>query len=247
MGDPHRITARPATPTDDPPRRGLQPLSAGERQDALVYVPKGYDPGEPAPFALMCHGAGSEARAGIAPLLPLAEATGLVLLAVDSHDATWDLLLRRGDRDAQCLEALLEKVFAMVAVDPERLALGGFSDGASYALSAGLVNGDLFTHLIAFSPGFVAPPARAGSPRVYMSHGVHDSVLRIDRCSRRIAPALRGEGIDVTYVEFEDGHTVPAEVAREAAEWLSGADAGSPLVHEAPGEPDAPKAGLTSP
>jgi phospholipase/carboxylesterase len=35
------------------------------------------------------------------------------------------------------------------------VALGGFSDGASYALSLDLTNGDLFASLIAFSPGFI--------------------------------------------------------------------------------------------
>src|SRR5829696_3285152 len=163
MSESHRIGARPGSPAGGPPPRGLQPLSAGERQDALLFVPKGYDPERPPPLALLCHGAGSEARAGIAPLLPLAEQSGLVLLGVDAHDFTWDLLLREGDRDAQCLDALLEKVFAMVAVDPSRVALGGFSDGASYALSIGLANGDLFTHIVAFSPGFMAPAEQRGA------------------------------------------------------------------------------------
>jgi len=236
----HRLAARPGRPSAEPPGRGLQPISAGERQDALLYVPKGSDPADPAPFALMCHGAGSEARAGIAPLLPLAEGCGLVLLAVDAHDYTWDLLLRNGDRDAQCFDALLEKAFTMVAVDPARLAIGGFSDGASYALSVGLANGDLFSHVIAFSPGFAAPPSRHGAPRVFMSHGVHDEVLAIDRCSRRVAATLRDAGVDLRYEEFDDGHTVPAHLARASVEWLVGQDAGSPLVHEAPGEPGGP-------
>ncbi len=34
----------------------------------------------------------------------------------------------------------------------------GFSDGASYALSLGVPNGDLFTHIVAFSPGFMRLP-----------------------------------------------------------------------------------------
>ena len=60
----------------------------------------------------------------------------------------------------------------------------GFSDGASYALSIGLANGDLFGHVLAWSPGFVAPPEFVGRPRVFVSHGTDDRVLPIDRCSR---------------------------------------------------------------
>jgi len=56
------------------------------------------------------------------------------------------------------------------------VAIQGFSDGASYALSLGLTNGDLFTHVIAFSPGFAAPAEQRGRPRIYVSHGVAQSL-----------------------------------------------------------------------
>jgi len=45
----------------------------------------------------------------------------------------------------------------------------GFSDGASYALSVGITNGDLFTHVIAFSPGFVAPARQQETISVYLA------------------------------------------------------------------------------
>jgi phospholipase/carboxylesterase len=37
---------------------------------------------------------------------------------------------------------------------------------------------------------------------------------------------VRDAGYDVTYHEFEGGHTVPPGVAREAFEWLKGAGRG---------------------
>jgi len=100
------------------------------------------------------------------------------------------------------------------------MALGGFSDGASYALSLGLTNGDLFTHVIAFSPGFMAPAHQVGAPRIYISHGIHDAVLPIDRCSRRLVPILERAGYDVKYHEFDGPHTIPPDIAREAVEWF---------------------------
>ena len=57
------------------------------------------------------------------------------------------------------------------AFDPAHIAVGGFSDGASYALSVGITNGDLFTDVIAFSPGFMAPARQQGKPRLFISHG----------------------------------------------------------------------------
>jgi phospholipase/carboxylesterase len=105
-------------------------------------------------------------------------------------------------------------------VDPARLAVGGFSDGASYALSLGLTNDDLFSHVLAFSPGFMAPAGQAGTPRIFVSHSTDDGVLPIDRCSRRVVPRLERAGYDVTYREFEGAHTVPPEIALEAVGWF---------------------------
>jgi predicted esterase len=98
--------------------------------------------------------------------------------------------------------------------------MGGFSDGATYALSLGLVNGDLFRALVAFSPGFVAEGEPfLGRPRVFVSHGTEDQVLPIDRTSRTIVPGLRARGYDVTYREFDGRHEVPIEIAREGLAW----------------------------
>ena len=201
------------------PRPGLQTVARGE--GGLLYIPSGYRPGRRWPLVVLLHGAGSDARSGIAPLAQLADGAGTILLAPDSRDRTWDAVLDGYGPDVASIDALLEDVFERFSVDPKRLALGGFSDGASYALSLGLANGDLFTHLIAFSPGFIPPGRRRGRPAVYVSHGVSDPVLPVGRCSRRIVPSLRRAGYDVDYREFPGGHTVPPDLAREALGSLS--------------------------
>ena len=45
---------------------------------------------------------------------------------------------------------------------------------ASYALSLGIANGNLFSHVLAFSLGFLAPASQTGSPRIFVSHGTQD-------------------------------------------------------------------------
>ncbi|HYH99185.1 alpha/beta hydrolase, partial [Hyalangium sp.] len=133
---------------------------------------------------------------------------------------TWDVI--RGDYgpDVTFIDQALAWVFAHYAVDPARIAIGGFSDGASYALSLGIANGDLFTHVLAFSPGFAAPVEQHGEPRLFVSHGIQDAVLPITACSRRLVPRLQRAGYDVRYHEFDGPHTIPPEIAREAAEWF---------------------------
>lgn len=102
----------------------------------------------------------------------------------------------------------------------ERDTVGRFSDGASFALSVGLTNGDLFTEIIAFSPGFVVPRERRGKPRVFISHGTRDQVLPIDRTSRRIVSTLRQAGYNVEYLEFDGPHSVPPAVTLAAVGWF---------------------------
>ncbi len=120
-----------------------------------------------------------------------------------SKEYTWDAIVGRGldGPDVAIIDQALESTFSCYAVDPTHIAIGGFSDGASYALSLGITNGDLFTHVLAFSPGFMALAGQAGSPRIFISHGTGDEVLPIDHCSRRIVPQLRRAGYDVRYRE----------------------------------------------
>jgi predicted esterase len=103
-----------------------------------------------------------------------------------------------------------------------RVAVGGFSDGASYALAIGLANGDLADAVVAFSPGFLAPPVTVGRPRVWVAHGTADRVLPVDACGRRVVRALAREGYPVTYEEFDGGHVVrPGDVTTAVSWWLA--------------------------
>ncbi len=218
-----RLLASPAPPPSQPSASGgLRRLGLGSGRDGLLYVPRGHDATVAAPLALTLHGAGGDARSGISHLIGLADEFGLVLLAPESRGRTWDVLAGGYGPDVGFIDRALGQTFDRLAVDAGRLAITGFSDGASYALSLGLTNGDLFTHAVAFSPGFAAPADRRGKPPVFVSHGTRDRVLPIERCSRRIVPQLEREGYGVRYREFDGSHTVPGAVAREALEWFTG-------------------------
>ena len=205
----NRIEATPATP-------GVQVLGIGHDRDGLLYVPRAYNPSSPAPLLVLLHGAGGRAPDLVGHFTETAEARGYLMLAPESRGRTWDVILGGYGRDVAFLDLALEQVFARFTVDATRIALGGFSDGASYALSLGINNGDLFTDILAFSPGFSAPTRHAGTPRIFISHGVHDAVLPIDACSRRLAPMLQRAGYDLDYREFDGGHVVPPEMVTAA-------------------------------
>ncbi len=220
-----RLWARPVQEVSAAAPVGLQSLGEGvTRGDYLLYVPETYRVDRPSPLMLWLHGAGGRARAFLSQELQgQAEVAGMLLLVPTSKEYTWDVIAGRGryGPDVTAIDQVLESTFSRYAVDPPRVAVGGFSDGASYALSLGITNGDLFTYVLAFSPGFMMPAGRRGSPRVLVSHGARDEVLPIDRCSRRIVPQLERAGYEVRYREFEGGHAVPPDVAREAIGWLA--------------------------
>ncbi|HEY8206706.1 MAG TPA: alpha/beta hydrolase-fold protein [Myxococcaceae bacterium] len=203
---------------------GVHSLSF-ESGSALLYVPK--SPPGPRPLLVVFHGAGGQARHMINLLWAQAEEQGLLLLAPQSSGPTWDLVTGDYGPDVAVLQQLLTAVSSLEPVDPARMGLAGFSDGASYALALGLDNGDLFSSVLAFSPGFLSPEHRVGSPRVFVAHGTADPVLDIDKCGRAVVNQLRDLGYGVTYREFDGPHTVPKEIAGAATKWFSGGTSGS--------------------
>ena len=214
-----RLTARPGTPTITP-TVGLSELGLASPRDGLLYVPEGYTPEVSAPLFIGLHGAGGSAD-DWASYPARAEARGMIFLAPDSRGSTWDVVRGRFGPDVEFLDAALQHTFDRCRIDPERIALGGFSDGASYALSLGVSNGDLFTHLVAYSPGFMRPSDPiVGKPRIYVSHGTQDNVLPVTISRDGIVPTLRNADYDVTYQEFAGGHGVPSEISESALDWF---------------------------
>ncbi|HEX2173166.1 MAG TPA: alpha/beta hydrolase [Dehalococcoidia bacterium] len=218
-----RLTARPpAGRAYGREPAGEFPLGLGDGRDGILVVPKSYDPAVPTPLMIALHGAGSGAERILNRLGETARAYGAIIVAPDSRDVTWDILRGGYGPDIAFLDRVLNRIFDRFHVDPAHLAVEGFSDGASYGLSIGIANGDLFSHIISNSPGFVAPPGQAGSPKIYISHGTEDAVLPIDMCSRLFVQLLERVGYDLTYREFQGPHTLPPEVLVEMLAWWLG-------------------------
>ena len=177
-------------------------------------------------LVIVLHGAGGRAEDALGLLHPYADDHGLMVLAPQSVGRTWDMILSGYGPDVVRIQRALSQVLAAHRVAEPSLAIAGFSDGASYALSLGLINGDVFDAVLAFSPGYAAPTGDADQPAFFVSHGRSDPVLPIDRCSRRLVPALRRAGHRVEYVEFDGGHEVPAPVVAAAMTWLDRVHAG---------------------
>jgi phospholipase/carboxylesterase len=214
-----RLAARPSKATGSI-APGLHPLGLRAERDALLYVPESAARYPRAPLILSLHGATRNADRGIELLRSLSDEHGFLLLAPASIGHTWDVIESSYGPDIEFLNQSLSRTFELRDIDPGRVAIAGFSDGASYSLSVGLANGDFFNAVFGFSPGFIVPGEFKGKPPVFISHGTIDPILPIDQSSRRIVPGLKRLGYRVTYREFEGKHTLPPDVASEAMRWF---------------------------
>jgi phospholipase/carboxylesterase len=217
------LTARPIVRTGERPRGepGRHRVQLGGPRPGWVHASAKLRRGVPAPVAVVLHGSGGDAEQGLGLLEPFASDAGWIVLAPASVAYTWDVILDRFGPDLAQIDAGLRWIFERFDVDPAHIAIGGFSDGASYALTVGVTYGDLFGHVIALSPGFVAAVEPAGKPRFFVAHGTHDTVLPIDRCSRRIVPRLERAGYGIVYREFVGGHEVRPQIVHEAVDWAA--------------------------
>lgn len=188
-------------------------------RDGTLYVPKSYHPRTPMPVVIMLHGY-SGAATSVRFAFQLAEEFGVIIIAPESRDVTWGQSVPGFDADVRYLGAAYRTVAGFLNVDRSHVAMGGVSDGANYALAMGLAYGETFNHLMIFAAGMFIPLRRQGKPRIFLSHGVRDTQMPIDRTARLFVPRLQSEGYDITYREYDGGHGAPPAIQREAFEWF---------------------------
>ena len=219
------IAARaPATPPANAEKRSGVLNLAG---NTYAYLPKGLT-GAPAPMLLVLHGAGGQASEMLEQYRDDADKHGIVLLIPNATKGTWDMIndlkgklgaefnvTPRYGKDLKAIDDGLADLFTKVAIDPARVGVLGFSDGATYGLSIGTANPQLFRTVIAFSPG----PAFLGkidpTQRIFISHSENDKVWPYSTTRGHVA-RLRVKKADVMFESHDGGHTIPADVNDKA-------------------------------
>ena len=215
-----RITAKPGLAPTTPMEPGIHDLVvSGSDRFCWMIVPTGYEPSRAWPLALFFRGAVTPARNYMDNFQPIADELGLIILAPEAAGSTWDLILGGFGPDVSFIDRALDTAYRRVHVDSTRIGTSGFSDGASYSLSLGLTNGDIFAHIAAFSPGFIEADGPRGHPGFFITHGTMDTVLPVDG-SRHIVQELRSADYEVEYREFDGPHAVSLTLAREAYSWM---------------------------
>lgn len=228
------LAARPS-----PSAAGLAAGKTALSNGAIAYRPASAASG-PLPMVVLLHGAGGRAERFLDRFVAEADRGGFVLLALQSKSATWDLVPRheraggplamksgpvmRFGADVGRIDAALAEIYAKALIDARRTLLLGFSDGASYALSLGLANPQLFAAIVALSPGFVTIPAKvAPSQRIYIAHGRRDQILPFQVAQRDITGLLVSNGLKPQFRPFDGDHRIDDEKLAEGLAYAFGA------------------------
>lgn len=206
----------------------------------LTRAPTRPAPGPP-PLLLLLHGIGSNERDlfGLAPALDgrfcVVSARAPLPLGPDAF--AWFRLdftptgpvadAAEAERSQETLVRFIGEAVAAYGLDPRRVYLLGFSQGAIMSLAVALTRPDLLAGVVAMSgrlPTLAAdvaadPGALAGLP-LLLVHGVADQVLPLHH-GREARDHLATLPVALTYREYPMGHEVTPESLRDIAAWLS--------------------------
>jgi phospholipase/carboxylesterase len=199
---------------------GRHHLGLSAERDAVLFVPAGLPADTPVPLFVFFHGAGGFPEKVLPFIEEHAERGKFLVLAPHAQFVTWDIVIGGHGPDLQRLQQALKLVAAHYRIDATHLAFAGFSDGASYALSTGITNGDVASHVIAFSGGFMNVFRQDGAPRVFIAHGLVDEQLPIATSGRANAASLQAAGYEVDYVEFNGLHIISPPIVAMAVDFF---------------------------
>ena len=191
------------------------------------------------PTLVLLHGRGDSA-AGILPLAYEFEREDLLVISVQAPlelggvmagGYEWYRLQPpKGLNEATLrasLEALtefLDTVKSSYPVDPQRVVLLGFSQGAVMSLGAQALQPESVAGVIALSGYFpIEVESETGNVvgrPAFVAHGIHDDIIPVE-AGRRTRDLLERHGVDLTYREYPMAHQVSAEEMGEARAWLN--------------------------
>lgn len=205
----------------------------------LVRQPARSVSGRP-PLLLLSHGLGSN-EADLFGLAPYLDPRFLIIsvrapISYGSGYAWFDLQIlpdryvanqHQAAESAVTLKTFLEQAISYYKIDPQRVYLVGFSQGAIMGLTLALTQPELVTGLVAMSGRFpdeiesqMAEDDALNSKPVLVVHGLYDPVLPI-QSGRHIRDRLQRLPVDLTYREYPMAHQVSEESLRDITQWLT--------------------------
>jgi len=188
------------------------------------------------PTILALHGRGSneEDLMGLAPHLPQGllwiSPRAPLVLGPGSYEWYRVRVIGMPDPDqvlsaVETIDRFLTEILAAYPIDPQKLFLLGFSQGSMLSMSYALTHPSRVAGVIAQS-GYIpthmdleVDEAELKGKPFLLTHGEQDTMIPVEwgRASR---DRLQGVGVDLTYHEFQMGHSVSMESLVVINEWL---------------------------
>ena len=185
--------------------------------------------GEPAGALVLLHGRGADEN-DLYPLLDVLDPerrlhgyTPRAPLSLPPGGAHWYVVPRVGYPDPATFRegyGALAEWFDALPFAADRIALGGFSQGAVMSYTLGLGEGRPRTAALIALSGFIPvvegwePDLDPPFPPIAIAHGTQDPVIPVD-FGRRARELLMGAGADPLYHESPIGHWIDPEVIPE--------------------------------
>ena len=199
---------------------------------------KGDTPESKAPGLLLLHGRGADE----ADLMGLEEALDPRLTIVSPRAPfrlgpgyAWYDMYHIGSPDPETLAVsmteireFIEGMLTTYNIDPQRLFLLGFSQGAILSAAIALTMPERVAGVVMHS-GYV-PPTGAGlelhpdgieGKSFFVAHGKYDDIIPVT-FGRDAEEYLSEAGARLTYQEYPIGHSISEESLHDLSEWLTG-------------------------
>ncbi len=197
--------------------------------------------GRPCPCLILLHGVGSNEGdlAGIAarldPRLVVMSLRGPLTVGPDRYawfnfqfTASGPVInADQAEQSRQMLVEFIENLPAAYDIDPERIWIGGFSQGGILSASVALTRPDKVAGFAILSGRILpeisplsAAPEQLRTLQAFASHGLQDNILPVDhaRNSRRL---LTEKQVALQYREYAAGHELNDAMEHDFAQWLA--------------------------
>ena len=134
------------------------------------------------------------------------------------------------------MDEFVEEVREEYGVEPGRLVLGGFSQGAGLTYRSGLRRPDLYAGLVLLSGAIgdaeqlaeFLPPER--TQPLFIAHGISDTMIPVER-ARQARDFLQTAGYEPEYHEYPMAHEINQDLIDHLIPWLHRVLPPAPLLH----------------
>jgi predicted esterase len=191
-------------------------VSVAKDHTPRVYVPSVKD--EHPPLVIALHGTGMRGDDMIAPLRSACERLGMVLVAPDAlRPASSGFAWTYRDESEWMVEHMIEWAQQEHGIDPERVYLLGFSQGANIAITLAQTHPDHFAGIVPicghYEPNLTEADADATLPPIALISGSRDPWSKTYALAKR---ELSERGASVSFANVQGmGHEIPQGGSRD--------------------------------